>query len=485
MNLSTEKLSRLTSSPSVIFVLSLLVHRALVIANSNSSNTSSALINETATLNKIHKFVISGGPCSGKTTALERIQSFLRERGFRVFTVPEAATILFLNGASPDDLVSTQCQQAFQQFVIQTQMTLEDRIYKYAESTNQKCILLCDRGIMDGSAYVDDDIWTHVLEFAGLDKISAREGRYDAVFHLVTAADGAPNYYTLANNRARSETIDDAKAIDKRTQTAWSGHPHHVIIDNDNGKSFDKKIQQLIGILSSYVGLPSLTKRSYKYLIESPSVNGSILSFPINYQVFDVEKVMMSDKFRSSNSSIAGDHSPSDTHKSLDRKELYSFLRRRSQGNMHSYAITTVEQLPSGEVVELKQNITRRVYDQLSKVNACKDRNKIIETRYSFLWEKQSFTMIENIVPREGLWTMRIQCEGEPKIPPFLKVIKEIKEDDKEYSSYNVSLKSQLRTHSPFTSISAAATTDDNTTGLDYEKVEVPPKPSSLFDFFK
>ena len=39
----------------------------------------------------IYKFVITGGPCAGKTTAMERLQVFLRERGFRVFVVPEAA----------------------------------------------------------------------------------------------------------------------------------------------------------------------------------------------------------------------------------------------------------------------------------------------------------------------------------------------------------------------------------------------------------
>ena len=48
-----------------------------------------------------HKFVMTGGPCAGKTTAIARLQAFLSERGFRVFVAPEAATILFLVRASP------------------------------------------------------------------------------------------------------------------------------------------------------------------------------------------------------------------------------------------------------------------------------------------------------------------------------------------------------------------------------------------------
>ena len=103
-------------------------------------------LNATLSDAPLYKFVITGGPCAGKTTAMERLQVFLRERGFRVFVVPEAATMLFVNGASPDDLASEACQSAFQQFVINTQMQLEDSMMTYAKSVNAKAVILCDRG---------------------------------------------------------------------------------------------------------------------------------------------------------------------------------------------------------------------------------------------------------------------------------------------------------------------------------------------------
>jgi hypothetical protein len=34
--------------------------------------------------NQVFKFVITGGPCSGKTTVMERLQNFLRERGIQI-----------------------------------------------------------------------------------------------------------------------------------------------------------------------------------------------------------------------------------------------------------------------------------------------------------------------------------------------------------------------------------------------------------------
>ena len=141
---------------------------------------------------KLFKFVLTGGPCSGKTTALDRLQQYLSERGFRVFVVPEAATMLFLNGASPNDFGRyPKCGVAFQRFVLRTQVHLEDNIAEYAKATMQNCVLLCDRGLMDGAAYVTPDEFAGLLKGEGLDIVSARDTRYNAILHLVTCADGA------------------------------------------------------------------------------------------------------------------------------------------------------------------------------------------------------------------------------------------------------------------------------------------------------
>ena len=65
-------------------------------------------------VSKVFKFVLTGGPCGGKTTALDRLTGYLKERGFRVFIAPEAATMLFLNGANFDDFKIPACGKAFQ-----------------------------------------------------------------------------------------------------------------------------------------------------------------------------------------------------------------------------------------------------------------------------------------------------------------------------------------------------------------------------------
>ena len=136
----------------------------------------------------VPKVVVTGGPCSGKTTCLRRLSDFLSQRGVRVFHAAEAASLLFHNGAKVSDLSSPRCQRAFQEFVIRFQFAVEDAVVNYAMSLGEPAVVICDRGVMDGAGYIDGDEFQRLLVDEGTNKISAREGRYDAVFHLVTAA---------------------------------------------------------------------------------------------------------------------------------------------------------------------------------------------------------------------------------------------------------------------------------------------------------
>lgn len=58
-------------------------------------------------------------------------------------------------------------------------------------------MLLCDRGTMDGKAYVTPEIWERILKDYHLEDSYLRDLRYDLVIHLSTTADGAEKYYSL------------------------------------------------------------------------------------------------------------------------------------------------------------------------------------------------------------------------------------------------------------------------------------------------
>lgn len=70
---------------------------------------------------------------------------------------------------------------------------------------------------------------------------------------MVTAADGAEQFYTLENNSARTEGLETAKMLDKWIQKAWAEHPHHHIIDNST-KGFDNKLNRLYTQIITYLG---------------------------------------------------------------------------------------------------------------------------------------------------------------------------------------------------------------------------------------
>ncbi|CAM9548407.1 unnamed protein product, partial [Ectocarpus fasciculatus] len=201
----------------------------------------------------IPKIVITGGPCSGKTTGMVRLQDTLKGLGYRVFIAPEAATLFFLAGIQFADLPNPALSTAFQKSVINGQLHLENSLARYARATGQKSIILCDRGAMDGKAYMDDEAFDEILDDANLNLSTASAGRYDAVFHLVTAADGAASHYTLENNETRTESAEFACVIDKKTQAAWAGHPKHYIIDNSGG-GFEEKMDRLISTMLHCIG---------------------------------------------------------------------------------------------------------------------------------------------------------------------------------------------------------------------------------------
>ena len=126
------------------------------------------------------KIVLTGGPCGGKTTSLARLSSYLRERGWDVCTVPEAATVMFTNGISRRAFEVPGWDVVFQANLMLLQRQLEDSVANAAVAAGRRTVLLCDRGLMDGKAYMREEDWRKVLERNELQEVDIRDNRYDA-----------------------------------------------------------------------------------------------------------------------------------------------------------------------------------------------------------------------------------------------------------------------------------------------------------------
>lgn len=194
------------------------------------------------------RIVMTGGPCAGKTSIMSHLQEELTKRGYKVFIVPESATELILNGIHTGRHLTAA---EFQGLLVEKQISKE-AIYEKAAAKYkpEKVIILYDRGLMDFRAYVTPEEAEHILNINHLTIEGAME-RYDAVIHLVTAADGAPEHYqwndpsceSVGNNAARTETPEEAIATDRRTAAAWEGHRHLRIFPNT--ADFPEKVREV------------------------------------------------------------------------------------------------------------------------------------------------------------------------------------------------------------------------------------------------
>ena len=158
----------------------------------------------------------------------------------------------------------------FQMTLMKLQIALEDIFSKIVAINlmSKQVYVLCDRGLMDGSAYLSKEQWEVLLNEMGLYEQDIREERYDQVIHMTTAADGAEPYYNLKGNAARSEDISVAIDLDQRLRNGWMGHPNYFLISNDC-KDFDAKIKMAENCLLKMQGSPTHSQFSRKYLVSN------------------------------------------------------------------------------------------------------------------------------------------------------------------------------------------------------------------------
>lgn len=195
---------------------------------------------------KIWKFVITGGPCAGKTEAVKIIKQDLISKGLKVIAVPETATELISSEITPWELG----RDKFQFLLLERSFNKEITAEKAAKCFNQDVVIIYDRGLLDGKAYMESEPFMDELKKYNEDEKTVLD-RYNAVFHLVTTANGAEKFYTLANNEARTESMEEAINLDDRLIRTWSNHKNFKIIDNST--DFEQKIKRLINEIDNVI----------------------------------------------------------------------------------------------------------------------------------------------------------------------------------------------------------------------------------------
>lgn len=359
----------------------------------------------------IPKFVITGGPCGGKTTAIPYLEQELGDRGIHVFTVPELATQFMSTGITPESIGSA----AFQQLLFTHSFEREATYSKAATlSRSKKKVILCDRGICDGLAYMRYQEFRKMLTAHKESLISVRDGRYDAVFHLVTAAIGAENHYTRLNNVVRKESPKAAAKLDMATRKAWNGHPHLRIIDNST--DFPKKCARLLKEVTTALGLPVPTEIERKFVIKPIAID----KIPVPIQHVRIEQTYL--------------HTPD--------PGIELRIRRRSQFGSSLYYLT--KKSPSNGFARLEYETRISEAEYFSRF-ADRDLSRltIVKDRYCFEWMGLYFELDKYQGSRSGLFILEIELTDQNdnvEWPSFLHVIKEVTDTPK-YSNRMLALK--------------------------------------------
>ena len=212
--------------------------------------------------------VITGGPCGGKTTALAKAHQYLQNRGLYPVVIPEMATELISSGLSLSMGTGSGLPVAdFQEQILKA--TIEHTV-RFHEAANKlvnvpRVVLLSDRGCMDSVAYMGKEAFVNMVKKLGYEPSDMSERMYAGVIHLQSVAVDKPDVYTLANNAARKESVEEAARLDALTIAAWTGHPHLRVIGN--ATDLEGKIGKMVHEITRILGIPDPLEIEKKFVV--------------------------------------------------------------------------------------------------------------------------------------------------------------------------------------------------------------------------
>lgn len=231
---------------------------------------------------------ITGGPCGGKTTVLNRFVSEFSGAGCRVEIIPESATYLMRH----ENIFPWEDEFLFQCRALELHFKWLEEARWRIEAFDGNGVIICDRGGPDGAAYVDATMWAKVLAHFGHTKASLF-GLYDGAIHLVTAAEGAEEYYTLATNEMRREaTLEDAVAADHRTRQVWLAFLHYRIVYNPETGGFDAKVHSALNWARRRFALGTGVHKEIEHKFEVHNTLGEVEKILERVKVFGRAKVI-------------------------------------------------------------------------------------------------------------------------------------------------------------------------------------------------
>lgn len=377
---------------------------------------------EETTAGNIHRIVVTGGPCAGKTTGMNYLREKFSDLGLSVYVVREMATDIIMGGFDPSTATPSEILM-FEEVLMGLQLDYERHAMSMAHilaARGSDTVVLFDRGVMDIQAYLSESEFAALLDERDLTPVQLRDKNYEAVIHMRTAAMGAEEFYTCENNKARLETVDQAIVADERTLEAWTGVPHLMVIDNST--DFEEKIRRTFAAACRVVGIPAPIEDERKFLISE-----------VDWEA--VKKIAVKIEIEQH-------------YLSTENRHIEERVRRRGQDGSNVYFRTMKKKTgQSGRRIETEYQITGREFVESIRSDSDPTRVRVLKDRYCFVWEN---TYYELDVLREPVWhtgdiLLEVELTEESDgdhivIPPFITVERDVT-DEEEYGNANLASK--------------------------------------------
>lgn len=229
--------------------------------------------------------VLTGGPMSGKSSALALLRDRLTTRGFQVLTVPEMATHLLTNcdGFQPE-WVGTEAQVRMQRIFVDFQLAQETAFHDIAKlHPTKRPVLILDACSLSPKLYLSDEQWQQALNLPGMPALTEEDliARYDLVIQMTTCAHGGHyEWGPGSNNPGRYHNREQAKEHDQRSLEVFSAHPQLRVVPHF--ADFEDKIERVVQFVNDALHVEGLAgkRRRRKCCVKSIEELSELVALP-------------------------------------------------------------------------------------------------------------------------------------------------------------------------------------------------------------
>lgn len=347
---------------------------------------------------------------------------------YKVLLVPELVTITAMGGhdirppKDPKQHVAFSVNPNQKSLLLSHQIKLEDYFINLARLTpDRDAVVVFDRGYLDNMAYMTKEAFDLYIKTTGVNLEEIRDSRYDMVIHMVTAANGAPQHYTLANNKARSEGIELAIAIDNKIKEVWNGHPNHmqafVIRIIGNEVTFNEKVAKVYNSIFGLIDFPKDVNYVRKFLVD-PSFSLDSISEVSNKQTFKQTLNFLNEPETELRATM-----PGLPHIS------YVTKRETEKGKKAYYYVLRILSEKAEERMEIKRTISKEDYQHRMMALGDQSRHPLHCSITIFAYGTAIYNLHKYKFGSKKICILRIMstsAKGQCEIPPFIPVLEDI-----------------------------------------------------------